>query len=429
MEKTKHSKIMKIEANEILDSRSKPTVEAIVETEKGVFKASVPSGASKGEYEAKELRDEDGGIKGAIRNIKQTISPRLEGEDVLDQKRIDEILIELDGTEDKSRLGANAILAVSFAVCRAGAGARDIPLYQHIHYLFSQISEKRPEAVSTIPKGFFNILNGGVHAENNLDIQEFIIVPQHFSFKEDFKTAEKVYVSLEGVLKQSFGKKGVRQGDEGGFSPPLEKTTQALDFLKEALKKSGFSEKEVFFALDCASSQFFDKEKGKYKIENQYLSGEELLSFYKELLGFYPIFSLEDPFSQDDWGAWKDLLKKLKGGGSELLIVGDDLTVTNLKRIQKARENNACNAVIIKPNQVGTVSETLKAVKEAKEFGWKVIVSHRSGETEDDFIADLAVGVGADFLKAGAPATKVRLAKYNRLIEIEKEVVNHIKSQ
>jgi len=447
------NKIKNLKAREILNSRGNWTIEAELETEQGVFKASVPSGASKGKYEAVEIE-----TKKAIANIETVIKPALRGEKVEEQKKIDEILIELDGTENKSNLGANAILAVSMAFCRASAAANNLPLYCYINQLYegrgsaSSKNQQFPSAlprttesygckavdegiskspkdilqshgckpmVRGLPKPCFNVLNGGVHAGNDLNIQEFILVPQLESFKENLQIGTKIYFQLKEILKKRFGQFAINLGDEGGFAPPLKKTKEALEVLIEAIKNVCYGD-EVKIGLDCAASQFFKE--GKYDFEGKEIEGEELLNFYQELFNSYPILFLEDPFSQDDWGKWQKLNSKCKMQNSKIFVIGDDLTVTNPKRIREAYEKKACDGVIIKPNQIGTITEAIEAVKLAKSFGWKIIVSHRSGETCDDFIADFAVGVEADFIKTGAPSRGERVAKYNRLLKIEEEI-------
>ena len=400
--------IKSIRAREIINSRGEPTVEAEVETEDGVFRASVPSGASKGKYEAVELKDggdrfSGQGVLKAVENIEEIIEPNLRGKDVSNQEKIDQILIQLDNTKNKSKIGTNAILAVSIACCKAGAKAKNIPLYKYI----SQISN----STFKLPKPCFNVLNGGAHAGNDLDIQEFMVIPQIESFKENLRIGVEIYQKLKKILEKRFGKSAINLGDEGGFAPPLNKTRHALDLIKEAIKSAGYVEK-VKIGLDCAASEFFKK--GKYILESKEFNPEELLNFYEDLAKEYPILFFEDPFEQDDWQAWEKM--------SNLLVVGDDLTVTNPQRIKKAYEEKACNGIILKPNQIGTVSETIKAAKLAREFEWKIIVSHRSGDTCDDFIADLAVGISADFIKSGAPARGERVAKYNRLLRIEEEI-------
>jgi enolase len=407
--------IKSIKAREILNSRGEPTVEAEVKTEEGIFRASTPSGTSRGKYEAVELKDGGNrffgrGVLRAVKNIKEIIGPKLKGQDVTNQKKIDEILIELDNTKDKSKIGANAILAVSVACLRAGAVAKKIPLYSYI----SQIC--RGWASVALPMACFNILNGGVHAGNDLDIQEFMIIPQMESFKENLKIGVEIYQEFKKILEKRFGKSAVNLGDEGGFAPPLNKTKDALDLIMEAIKSAGYVE-EVKIGLDCAASEFFKN--GKYLLEGEKFGSEELLNFYQYLVKKYPILFFEDPFEQDDWQGWQKLISNFQFLIPKPLVIGDDLTVTNPQRIKQAYKKKACNAVIIKPNQIGTVTETIKAAKLAKEFEWKIIVSHRSGDTCDDFIADLAVGISADFIKSGAPARGERVAKYNRLLRIE----------
>ena len=403
------SKIKSIKAKEIKDSRGNPTIEVKLETEKGKFLASVPSGASTGKNEALELRDEDGkGVKKAIKNINKIIAPKLENQNPENQVKIDKLLIELDGTENKSKLGANAILAVSMAVCRAGADVKKIPLYQHIAELGGRMTSPQ------LPLPMFNILEGGAHAKNGLDIQEFMVVPQKETFAENLVLCNKVFQSLKALLTKSYGS-DILIGDEGGFAPPISKTEQALYLLKNAVG----GELDVKFAIDCAASQFYSE--GKYKIESRDLTRQEFLEFYLGLVNDFSIISIEDPFSEEDWQGFESIVRQL---GDKTLIIGDDLTTTNIKRIKEAHNKSACNGVILKLNQIGTVSETIEASKLAKSFGWKTIVSHRSGETMDDFIADFSVGIGADYIKSGSPTKEERMVKYSRLIEIERECQN-----
>jgi enolase len=440
------SKIFLLRGREILDSNNKPTVEVELKTNFGIFKSSVPSGVSTSKYEAVELRDKDGGVKKAIENIGKIIAPVLIKEDLFDQKRIDEVLIQLDGTKNKSYLGANAILVVSMVTCRAIAFAKNLSLYQYINEIYkgrpsvklteigSSQSSLRAcgERVSvTLPKPSFNIIEGGKHAENNLAFQEFMIVPQKENFKDNFQIGKKIYSSLKKILEKKFGGKNVGLSLEGAFTAPIEKITDAFDLILEAAEKAGYKN-DIKFAIDAASSSFFDK--GEYKIDKKILKKEKLIDFYQSIIQKYPIFSFEDPFEEDDWQGWETLMsnvldsakrrtsRKVTCQMSNVLIIGDDLTATNLERIKWAEQKKFCNAVIIKPNQIGTISETIEAAKLAKSFGWKIMVSNRAGETEDNFIADLAVGVGADFIKSGALFPKERMAKYNRLLEIEKEL-------
>ena len=396
-------KIKDIKAKEILDSRENSTVEVELETDDGIFKASVPSGASKGKYEAVELRDDDKkGVSKAIKNVNEIIALKLKGKDPTEQEKIDNLMIELDGTDNKKKLGVNAILPVSIAVCRAGASAKNLPLYKYIY----KIENCKLKIENwQIPLPCFNVINGGVHAGNNLDIQEFMIVPQEDSFSKNLQAGKDIY----RVLAKSLGEE-TKIGDEGGFAPLISKTNQALDLLMEAIKDYS----AVKFGLDCAATQFFKN--GKYYLEGKDLTGQELNSFYQDLIDKYPIIFIEDPFAEEDWKSWKEL---------DVLVVGDDLTVTSKKRLDRAVKENCISGIIVKPNQVGTITETLETIKIAKEAGLKIIVSHRSGETLDDFIADLAVGIRADFIKSGAPAPPERMTKYNRLYKIEKSLKNN----
>lgn len=408
------SKIKEITAKEILDSRQNPTIEVELETDKGNFLASVPSGASIGKNEALELRDEDGGVSKAIENVNKVIGPEIKGRDVVNQKGIDELLIGLDGTENKSKLGANAILAVSIAVCRAGAGSKKTPLYKHI----ANLAGVRDPL--TIPLPMFNILEGGAHAKNDLDIQEFMVVCQKKSFAENLVLCNKIFQSLKALLTKSYGA-DVLMGDEGGFAPQISKTEQALYLLKSAIGHNPPAG-GVKIALDCAASQFYKD--GKYKIEGRELTKTELLEFYEGLINSFPIISIEDPFSEEDWQGFQSIVRHIAclpaGRCDKIIVVGDDLTTTNIKRIKEAHNKEACNGIILKLNQIGTVSETIEAATLAKSFGWRIIVSHRSGETMDSFIADFAVGSGADYIKSGSPAKEERMVKYNRLLEIER---------
>jgi enolase len=401
------TKIKSIIARETKDSRNKPTVEVELETEKGVFTASVPSGASTGKNEALELRDEDGrGVLVAIKNVNEVIAPKLIGKDIINQREIDDLMIALDGTENKSKLGANAILGVSMAVCRAGADAQKISLYEHIKKL------AKNEKIN-IPLPMFNILNGGAHAKNDLEIQEFMIVPHKKTMAENLVVGNNIFLKLKEAVKVNFGDEHLGLGDEGGFAPPISKAEQALFLIKNASEDY----EDVKFALDCAASEFF--ENGKYKLEGRELSRSEMMEFYKDLVEKFPIISIEDPFSEEDWQGFEEFINQMK---EKIIIVGDDLTTTNIKTIKDAHNKKAINAVLIKLNQIGSVSETIDAINMTKSFGWKVVVSHRSGETMDNFIADLAVGTGADFLKSGSPAKDERMVKYQRVVEIENEI-------
>ena len=359
-----------------MDSNGKPTVEVELKTDAGKFKASVPSGVSTGKYEAVELP-----AAKAIENIEKIIAPQLTRNEIVNQGEVDKLLINLDGTKNKSRLGANAILAVSIASCRALAASQKLPLWHYINKACG-----RPTSAS-LPKPSFNMIEGGKHADSGLAFQEFMIVPQKERFRENLEIGLKVYKKLKEILGE-----GVKLSKEGAFSPKLENAFKAIDLILEV----GQGE-DIKIAIDAAGAK-----------------GES----YQELIEKYPIVSIEDPFVEEDYEAWR----AFKPG---ILIFGDDLTVTNLERIKMAKEKNLCNAVIIKPNQIGTVTEAIEAAKLAKSYGWKIMVSNRAGETMDDFIADLAVGIGADFIKSGAPLPKERLAKYNRLVEIETEILNY----
>ncbi|MDO8486555.1 MAG: phosphopyruvate hydratase [Candidatus Staskawiczbacteria bacterium] len=402
------SKIKDIIASEIKDSRGKPTVQVELHTEKGVFVASCPSGASTGKNEALELRDEDGrGVLKAIENVNNIIAPKLKGKNPADQKELDELMINLDGTKNKSKLGANAILPVSMAICRAGADSEKLPLYDHI----SNISGNK----LNMPFPSFNILNGGAHAKNDLDIQEFMVVGQKKTFAENLMLGSKVFNKLTELLKEAHGTVP-EMGDEGGYAPQISKAEQALYLIKNAIGEH----KDMKIAIDCASSEFYKN--GKYILEGKELSRSQLVDFYKDLVARFDIISIEDPFAEEDWEGFKEVKNALP----QITIIGDDLTTTNIEKIKEAQHKNACNGIIIKLNQIGTVSETIEAVNLAKSYGWKIMVSHRSGETLDDFIADLSVGVGADFIKSGAYTKEERKVKYDRLLKIELEL-NHKK--
>lgn len=406
--------IKSIKAKEILNSRGEPTVEVELKTNYGAFQASVPSGASKGKYEAQELRDggeryQGKGVLMATRNVNEIIAKALEGKDEKKQKEIDQALIELDGTKNKSKLGANAVLPVSIAVCRAGAVAQKIPLWKYIAQL---IENSRP----VLPKPAFNIINGGAHAKNELDIQEFMIVPQAKTFKENLQIAFEVYRHLGEILQEKYGLEAKNLGDEGGFAPPISQTKEAIDFIMQAAKSAG-NQEEIKIGLDCAASQLFKKE--NYELEKTIFTKDGLLEFYQNLVEKYPILFIEDPFSEEDWEGFQKTNKEL---GKSVDIIGDDLLTTNKDRIKTAKAKEACNGMILKPNQIGTVTETLEAALLAKSYGWKIMISHRSGETKDVFIADLAVGISADLIKSGSPSKEERMAKYNRLLEIEEEI-------
>ncbi len=388
------AEIQKITAKKIKDSRDNPTIEVIAASKKYVASASVPSGASTGSSELTVVP-----VAKAIENIETIIFPRLNGQDPIQQVNVDKILMELSG------LGGNTITGVSMAVARLGAKIRKKPLYQHLRSIFN------PKLTGfTIPKPFFNILNGGAHASNDLAIQEFMIKPRAKSFAEQLEVGKKVYQKLEAVLKKDFN--NLEMGDEGGYAPEISFSKDALNYLLKADENQ-----EVDFVLDCAASQFYKIE--NYLIDKQTLGRNQLLKYYSELVEKYPIVALEDPFDEQDWKGFKRIFQEL---GDKVIIIGDDLLVTNPSLIQKAAKETLCNGVIIKINQIGTVSQAMKAALMAQQFAWKIIVSHRSGETMDDFIADFAVGINADYIKSGAPGPAERMAKYNRLLEISNEV-------
>lgn len=406
------SKIKNIEAREILDSRGNPTIEVELETENGFFIDSVPSGASTGEGEAIELRDNDEdrylgkGVLNAISNIK-FISEELEGHSI-HQKEVDDAMISLDGTENKRKLGANAIMAVSLAVARAGAKAEKKELFEYI----ASISNNEIK----LPSPCFNVINGGKHAGNNLAFQEFMINFEGNKLKDQIKMASEFYHTLKDFISLKYGKEGINVGDEGGFAPALNDPKEALDLIVKTAKKLNYLG-DIKIFLDIAASEFYDKKENKYNLSKGVsFEREELVKYYKELCDTYPIKSVEDPFEQNDFEGFRMLNQQMLGN---LLIIGDDLTVTNTKFIEKAYEKNAINGLLVKINQIGTVSEAIEAVNLAKSYNYKIMISHRSGETNDDFITDFAVGLGAEYIKSGAPARGERIAKYNRLLKIE----------
>ncbi len=412
-------KIKAVASREILDSRGNPTVETkIVLTGDQTVVASVPSGASMGKYEAVELRDNDPnhyqgmGVLKAVANVNQFLAPRVVGLDVLRQKEIDQILVEIDGTENKSKAGANAILSVSLAVCKAGALTKNLPVYRWVAELFGLEKNLR------IPRPVFNLINGGKHGAGNLDFQEFHIIPSgQMRYFQALETGSEIYQTVKKILIRHRAIHSV--GDEGGFAPNLFSNLDALEVLVDAIKESDHElEKDVSLSLDVAASNFF--EAGKYKIRDRTspMDTGEMVDFYRDLTTQYPLELIEDPFHEDDWSGWQKVMVEL----APSILVGDDLLATNRNRLEKAIQMKACSGALIKPNQIGTVSETMEVIKMARQAGLKVIVSHRSGETVDDFIADFAVGVGADYAKFGAPARGERVAKYNRLLEIEKEI-------
>lgn len=414
--------IENIHAIEILDSRGNPTIQVEVELEDGsIGKACVPSGASTGSFEAVELRDSDDtryngkGVLKAVEHINYTIAEELIGENAYDQAEIDDIMISLDGTNNKSRLGANAILGVSIAVARAAANSLGMELYNYLGGINA----------SVLPVPMMNILNGGKHSDNNISIQEFMIVPVGgVSFSDFMEMGVKVYKSLKEVLKEKGYSVGV--GDEGGFAPNLPNEELALDFIMEAIKESGYiAGKDICIALDIAASEMYEEarkiEKNGYLFwkTNIFKTKDEMIDYLANLTEKYPIISIEDGLAEEDWDSWKKLTSRL---GDKIQLVGDDLFVTNIERLAHGIEEKAGNAILIKPNQIGTVTETLDTIELAKQAGYKTIVSHRSGETEDTFISDLAVAINAGQIKAGAPCRTDRVAKYNRLLAIEDEI-------
>ncbi|RUM61405.1 MAG: phosphopyruvate hydratase [Persephonella sp.] len=408
--------IVSVRGREVLDSRGNPTVEAEVILDSGVVgRAIVPSGASTGETEALELRDNDKrrflgkGVLKAVENINTKIADILVGEDATNQVKIDRMMIELDGTENKSSLGANAILAVSLAVAKASAEELGLPLYRYLGGTNAKV----------LPVPLMNVINGGAHADNKLDFQEFMIVPVYGgSFKEALRAGVEIFHTLKKVLKEKGLSTNV--GDEGGFAPELNSTKEALDILMLAIKKAGYEPGEdILLALDAASSEFYDKERGVYKFEGEELKSDDMIILYEELVSAYPIISIEDGLAENDYEGWEKLTDVL---GKKVQLVGDDLFTTNPKLIQKGIEENIANSVLIKLNQIGSLTETLDAIELAKSNAYTNIISHRSGESEDTFIADLAVGTNAGQIKTGSASRTDRIAKYNQLIRIEEEL-------
>lgn len=402
-----------ISAREILDSRGNPTVEVDVTLADGAKgRAAVPSGASTGAFEAVELRDGGSrylgkGVVGAVANIEKVIAPSLLGKDPFEQRLIDQIMLELDGTANKSKLGANAILGVSLGVAKAGANSKQLPFYSYIG----------GASAALLPVPMMNILNGGAHADTNVDIQEFMIAPIGAdNFGESLRWGAEIYHSLKSVLK----KRGLATsiGDEGGFAPNLESNRAALDLIVEAISKAGYKlGSQIALAMDVAATEFH--ENGRYKFEGKSLSAEEMINYYKELVDSYPLVSIEDPLSEDDWQGWASITSAL---GERVQLVGDDLFVTNPTRLARGIETKTANALLVKVNQIGTLTQTLDAVEMAHKAGYKSMMSHRSGETEDTTIADLAVAASCGQIKTGAPARSERVAKYNQLLRIEEEL-------
>ncbi|MDP6230107.1 MAG: phosphopyruvate hydratase [Candidatus Marinimicrobia bacterium] len=404
--------ITHIHAREILDSRGNPTVEVDLQLNDGSFgRAAVPSGASTGEHEAVELRDGGDrymgrGTEQAVRNVNATLGPALIGQDALDQRNVDNLMIELDGTDNKSKLGANAILGVSMATAKAASDHKGLPLFQSLG----------DENASTLPIPMMNILNGGSHADNNVDIQEFMVFPIGAeSFSQALRMGTEIFHNLKSVLKA----KGLNTavGDEGGFAPNLRSNEEAIEVILEAIEKTGYSSgKDIFLALDVAASEIYNN--GAYHLdsENKVLSAEEMVSYYKDLLNKYPIVSIEDGLDENDWDGWQKMNTEL---GNSIQIVGDDLTVTNIPRLQRAIDEKSMNAILIKLNQIGTMSETIDTIALAKANNYGTIISHRSGETEDTIIADFAVAMNAGQIKTGSASRTDRICKYNQLLRIE----------
>lgn len=411
-----YAQIVDLVAREVLDSRGTPTVEAEVWLDDGGHgRAIVPSGASTGKFEALELRDGDkkrflgkGTLK-AVENINEVIAPEIVGLNAFDQTAIDDSLLKLDGTKNKDKLGANAILAVSMAVARAAADSIDTPLYKYLGGTNAKV----------LPIPFMNIVNGGKHADNNLDIQEFMIVPAGFKyFRDALRAGVEVFHHLKKLLKD--GGHVTAVGDEGGFAPSFESNEEAIKYIINAVESAGYKPgEEIFIALDCAASEFFNEEKGLYTIDGKELTPDQLIDYYVDLTERYPIISIEDPFNEEDWGAFSKLTERV---GGKVQIVGDDLYVTNIERLRKGVEERASNSILIKLNQIGSVTETLDTIEYAQKHGMTCVISHRSGETEDTFIAHLAVATNAGMIKTGSASRTDRIAKYNELLRIEEEL-------
>eukprot|EP00903_Cladosiphon_okamuranus_P008128 g7828.t1 len=418
------SAISKVVGREIIDSRGNPTVEVDMYTEDGMFRASVPSGASTGVYEACELRDGGSryngkGVLDAVKNVNDVLGPMVVGMDPTKQQDLDDAMLKKDGTDNKTNMGANAILGVSLAAAKAGAASKGVPLYQHFADLAGNDKLEMP-----VPA--FNVINGGEHAGNGLAFQEFMILPTGAeTFSEAMQIGAEVYHALKSVIKAKYGTDACNVGDEGGFAPNIKNNREGCELLMTAMEKAGHTGK-VVIGMDVASSEFHTDD-GMYDLDfkNKDSTGDEKLTakalgeYYTKLTEDFPIVSIEDGFDQDDWAGWIEFTGSMK---DKVQTVGDDLTVTNIKRIKKAADEGACNALLLKVNQIGSVSESIAAVKLAKENGWGVMTSHRSGETEDNYIADLAVGLCTGQIKTGAPCRSERLAKYNQLLRIEEEL-------
>ena len=416
------STIKSIQARQILDSRGIPTVEALLMADDGsVATASVPSGTSTGSHEAKELRDANPmnyqglGVLKAVENVNKILGPAIVGKDPTRQTEIDQILIDLDGSADKSRLGSNAILAVSQGICELGAVVTGYPTYQYLHLKY-RLSEKLD-----MPTPIFNVINGGKHGTGNLDFQEFHVIPAtNKSYSQALECGEVIYQTLGDVLSHRGAISSV--GVEGGYAPNLFTNTDALELIMESIKQAGFElARDVFLGLDVAATSFYNGHSYAIRDKSQALSRSQLLEFYREINDKFHLFGLEDPFAEDDLDGWKQITAAMS---RQTIIIGDDLLTTNKQRTKDAIEKNLCTGILVKPNQIGTISETVEVIKMAVAANWHIVVSHRSGETNDDFIADFAVGVNANHVKFGAPARGERVAKYNRLLQIEQEIIS-----
>lgn len=422
-------KIVRVEGREILDSRGNPTVEVEVGLEDGsVAVAGVPSGASTGKFEAVELRDGDEnryggkGVLRAVENVNGELREAVLGMDASDQRALDEKMIALDGTENKARLGANAILGISLAAARAEAVSRKRPLYAHIRSLAGL-----PDTIEGFPVPMFNVINGGKHSDSGLSAQEFKLVPSGIEgYPDQLRAGSEIFHALKGILEKADLSVGV--GDEGGFAPHMESHAQALEMLHQAISEAGYAPgKDVFIGFDIAANSFYDEKEDQYYLqpENAQLSRESIVNVYRDWMAKYAVVSIEDGLHEEDWAGWAQMKEKLEkesaAWGRKVMLIGDDLLVTNVTRVKKAIAENSCNAVLIKPNQIGTLTETLDCMKLTHENGWDTVISHRSGETTDDFIADLAIGAGSEFIKTGSLSRGERLAKYNRMLKIWNE--------
>jgi enolase len=413
---TQASKIVAVRARQVLDSRGNPTVEAEVMTEASVGRASVPSGASKGKLEALELRDGDKkrfhgkGVSRAVSNVNEVIGPKLRGLECSEQRKVDATMVALDGTRNKSRLGANAILAVSMASAWAAANAKLVSLFRQL----------KASSSYTLPVPMMNVINGGEHAGNDLAIQEFLVEPVGAkSCTESIRMGAEVYQSLKQVLTEKYGRGAINVGDEGGFAPPLRKTRDALGAIRQSIGAAGYAERDVRIGIDAASSTFYDAKSGTYNLDGREFDSSKLEDFYAGLKDEYDLLTLEDPFEEESFDSFASITRRL---GRNTLIIGDDIYVTNVPLIRKGIKSKATNAVLIKLNQIGTVTETQKAIEECLRAKWEAVVSHRSGETGDPFIAHLATAYGVSFIKTGAPARGERVAKYNELVRIDEEL-------